>query len=150
MAYQVLLSEEFHGMTDAWTEHLCLEILADGRIELSSRSAEPLMAGDWSAGEVEWPEGYDPDSDDGDDDDDGVLPLTVGGKLVAGRDGDFIVGEELQPHHDEVIAAFNPGEINAARVWLKDYGWAEKPGFERAWMTISETLSSSDHRRQSH
>ena len=74
MSYRVLLSAQFHGSMDAWTEHLCLETVSDGRIELSSRSPEVLMSPDWADGDVIWPEGYDPESDDGSD----VLPLTVG------------------------------------------------------------------------
>ena len=67
MSYRVVLKSEFHGSIDAWTESLCLEILPDGRVAITSRSAEPLMGEGWEAGEVVWPEGYDPE-DDGDRD----------------------------------------------------------------------------------
>ena len=79
---------------DAWTEYLCLEILPDRRVAITSRSAEPLMGKGWEAGEVVWPEGYDPENDDGD-----TLPISVGGKTVAGRDGDFLVGEAPPGSH---------------------------------------------------
>ena len=79
---------------DAWTEYLCLEILPDRRVAITSRSAEPLMGKGWEAGEVVWPEEYDPENDDGD-----TLPISVGGKTVAGRDGDFLVGEAPPGSH---------------------------------------------------
>ena len=85
-------------------EYLCLEILPDRRVAITSRSAEPLMGKGWEAGEVVWPEGYDPENDDGD-----TLPISVGGKTVAGRDGDFLVGEELLPHSDDATVTFSPG-----------------------------------------
>jgi hypothetical protein len=139
MSYRVLLSAPFHGSIDAWTEHLCLETLPDGRIEISSRSAEVLMGPDWADGDVVWPEGYDPESDDGSD----ALPLTVGGKAVAGRDGDYIVGEDLRPHSDDSIARFSLGQITDAFSWLQNYGWTTKPGFADAWTLIQEAFSIS-------
>ena len=33
---------EFSGRIDAWTEYLCMERLADGSLELSSRAPELL------------------------------------------------------------------------------------------------------------
>ena len=86
---------EFRGMTDAWTEYLCIEQLADGGVELSSRSRELLGYGDWWLGDVVWPDGYVPDQDNPDAD--AVLPLTVAGKAVFGRDGDGIVGHGWSP-----------------------------------------------------
>jgi hypothetical protein len=139
MSYRVLLSAQFHGSIDAWTEHLCLETLSDGCIEISSRSAEVLMGPDWADGDVVWPKGYDPESDDGSD----VLPLTVGGKAVAGRDGDYIVGEDLRPHSDDSIARFSLGQVADAFSWLQHYGWAIRPGFADAWTVIQEAFSIS-------
>ena len=52
------------------------------------------MGEGWEAGEVVWPEAYDPENDDGD-----TLPISVGGKTVAGRDGDFLVGEAPPGSH---------------------------------------------------
>jgi hypothetical protein len=123
----VLLSGEFHGAVDAWTEHLCLEVRTDGRVELSSRSRELLMGYGWEAGEVVWPEGYDPEHADN-----GVLPLSVGGKAVAGTSGDFIVGENLVPHVGGSTAVFDHGQTEDARSWLASYGWWGKPGIEDA------------------
>ena len=137
MSYRVVLKSEFHGSIDAWTEYLCLEILPDRRVTITSRSAEPLMGGGWEAGEVVWPEGYDPENDDGD-----TLPISVGGKTVAGRDGDFLVGEELLPHSDDATVTFSPGQQAAARSWLENYGWSKRPGFREAWLEIEATLST--------
>jgi hypothetical protein len=95
----------------------------DGGLELSSRSNEVLGYGDWWDGEVVWPEGYEPDANDHDKAED-VLPLTVGGKTVRGRDGDAVVGEKLVPHYDYSVATFRPGQSADARVWLEDYGWS--------------------------
>lgn len=137
MSYEVLLTAEFHGAMDVWTEHLCVEVLPDRRVELSSRSAEPLMGDGWEAGEVVWPDDYDPDDDEAGDD---VLPVSVGGKRVAGKDGDFIVGEELMPHSDDAVAIFDRGQVEEAREWLKAYGWADRPGFPKAWAAIQNFL----------
>ena len=135
---EVLGSLQFSGFTDAWTEYLCLERLADGGVELSSRSFELVGYGrDWF-GEPVWPEGYDPDADDADQD---VLPLSVGGKLVTGRDGDAIQGEELVPHDDEAIVTFRRGEFQDAREWLEGRGWTKASNFEDALKKIKEALS---------
>jgi hypothetical protein len=82
---------EFHGAIDAWAEYLCVERLADGSLELSSRSGELLgYSGDWF-GEPVWPEGCGPDVDED------VLSTTVGGKTILGRDRDGVVGHKLVP-----------------------------------------------------
>jgi hypothetical protein len=129
---------EFSGAIDAWTEYLCMERLADGSLELSSRSKELLGYGDWWDGEVVWPEGYNPDDPDTDED---VLPLTVGGKTVSGRDGDGIIGHELVPHNDDAVAVFRRGQSEDARVWLQRYGWSRTPNFEAAMEKIKNALS---------
>jgi hypothetical protein len=138
MSYRVVLEGEFHGSTDAWTEYLCLEILPDRRVTITSRSAELLMGEGWEAGKVVWPQGYDPDNNDRD-----TLPISVGGKAVAGRDGDFVVGEELVPHSDDATATFGAGQQAAARSWLDGYGWSKCPGFKQAWLAIEAALSVS-------
>ena len=90
---EILGSVEFSGCLDAWTECLCLKRLPDGGIELSSRRFVLLRyEGEWFGKPVVWPEGYDADVDDADQD---VLPISVGGTLVRGRDGCGIVGNEL-------------------------------------------------------
>jgi hypothetical protein len=130
---------EFHGATDSWTEYLCIEKLADGSLELSSRSNELLGYGDWWLGEVVWPEGYSPDANDPDGDED-VLPLSVGGRTVWRRNGDGIVGHELVPHSDDAVAVFQPGQSQEARGWLEGYGWSRAPNFEAAMEKINEAL----------
>jgi hypothetical protein len=136
MSYRVLLESEFHGATDVWTEYLCLEVLPDLRVVITSRSAVLLMGEGWEAGEIVWPEGYDPENDNGD-----TLPISVGGKAVAGRDGDFLVGEELLPHSDDATAMFIPGQQAAAQSWLEKYGWSQRPGFRETWLEIEATLA---------
>ncbi len=137
MSYRILLEGEFHGAIDAWTEYLCLEIMPGGRVTITSRSAELLMGEGWEAGEAVWPQGYDPESDDGE-----TLPISVGGKTVAGRDGDFLVGEELVPHSGDATTTFSPGQQTAARSWLENYGWSERAGFREAWLEIDAALST--------
>lgn len=80
------------------------------------------MGEGWEAGEVVWPEGYDPENDDGD-----TLPISVGGKTVAARDGDFLVGEELLPHSDNadgnVQQTAGRCSILAGKLWLVGTAW---------------------------
>jgi hypothetical protein len=135
---EILGSLGFSGAIDGWTEYLCLTRLPAGGIELSSRSYELLgYERDWF-GEPVWPEGYDPHADDADWD---VLPLSVGGKLVQGRDGDAIQGEELVPHDDDAIVTFRQGEFEDALRWLEDRGWARAPNFEAMLRKIKDALS---------
>ena len=84
------------------------------------------MGEGWEAGEVVWPEGYDPENGDGD-----TLPISVGGKSVAGRDGDFLVGEELLLHSDDATVTLSPGQQAAARSWLKIMAGRSAQGLER-------------------
>jgi hypothetical protein len=136
---EILGSVEFSGFTDTWTEYLCLKRLPDGGVELSSRSCELLgYGGTWWSGEPVWPEGYDPDADDADED---VLPLSVGGKLVRGRDGDGIVGDDLLPHDDGAVVTFRYGELEDARRWLQERGWTRAPDFKDAMKKIKDALS---------
>lgn len=139
MPYKVLLTAEFHGAMDTWTEYLCIQAFPNSQIELSSRSREALMGYGWSAGEIIWPESYDPDDEESEGCD--VVPVSVAGKPVIGRDGDFFVGETLLPHADDAVAIFSRGQANDARRWLKAYGWADKRGFAAAWETIEKALS---------
>ena len=138
IAMVILGPFEFHGAIDAWTEYLCMNRLRDS-LELSSLSRELLGYGsEWWLGEVVWPEGHNPDDNEG-----GVLPLTVAGKAVWGRDGDGVVGRKLVPHTDEAVAVFRRGQSRDARVWLEDYGWSRAPKFETAMGMINAALSTS-------
>jgi hypothetical protein len=117
-----------------------MERLPDGGVELSSRSFELLgYEKTWWAGEVIWPEGYDPNADDADQED--VLPLSVDGKLVRGRDGDGIVGNELLPHDDDSVVTFRHGELEDAHEWLEERGWTRAPNSEEAMKKIKDALS---------
>ena len=95
------------------------------------------MCAGWAAGPVILPEGYDPDACVFEEE---VLPLTVGGKAVAGRDGDFLVGENLEPHSDDAVITFEPEQAAAASAWLKEYGWSRQLGFAEAWRAIEAAL----------
>jgi len=142
MPYEVLLDAEFSGATDGWTEYLCIEVLPDGQVELSSRSAEVLMRLGDEVDDVVWPDGYDPDDGEPDDDepDDEILLVSVGGKRVAGWDGEYILGEKLVPHGDDATACFVKGETEEARAWLTSYGWSDREDFSKAWAIIEKAL----------
>jgi hypothetical protein len=129
---------EFHGRLDTWNEYLCMERLEDGRLELSSRRRVLLGYENSWFGEVVWPEGHDPDQNEGD-----ILPVTVDGTAVWGRDGSGIVGHELVSYGDEAVRVFRLGESEDARVWLGDYGWARAANFEAAMEMIKAALSKS-------
>jgi hypothetical protein len=138
---EILGSFRFSGFTDSWTEYLCLKRLPNDGVELSSRSYELIGYGStWWDGEPVWPEGYDPDADDADQD---VLPVSVGGKLVTGRDGDAIQGEKLVPHDDDAIVTFRQGEFEDALRWLEDRGWARAPNFEAMTKQIKDALKGT-------
>lgn len=136
----VLLAAEFSGRLDTWTEHLCIAVEPDGTVVLSSCCRELLMYEGRADGEVLWPEGHEPDPEDEDREDD-ILPLSIGGIPVFGRDGCAIVGEQLLPYSDDSLIRLRLGEIRAAREWLEDYGWANQTGFEFAWQRIRKILS---------
>ena len=135
---EILATKQFSGAIDAWREYLCLNRLPDGSLEISSRSRELLGYENEWFGDPVWPEGYDLDGDDYD-----VLPVTVGGKRVLGRDGCGVVGEDLQPHTDDSVAVFRPGEIANAEEWLRGYGWGSCPDFETIMQRLREGLQGA-------
>jgi hypothetical protein len=92
---------------------------------------------------VVWPEGHNPDENEG-----GILPVTVDGTAVWGRDGSGIVGHEFVSYGDEAVAAFRPGEFEDALAWLEDYGWSRAPNFEVAMKKIKNALSADGNLSQ--
>jgi hypothetical protein len=127
---------EFYGRLDAWNEYLWRERLEDGSLEFSSRRRVLLGYENSWFGEVVWPEGHNPDENEGD-----ILPVTVDGTAVWGRDGGGVVGHQLVPYGDEAVRVFRPGESEDAQGWLEDYGWARAPNFEAAIEMIKDALS---------
>ena len=77
--YEVLLSGEFYGAVDSWTEYLCVARNPDGSITLTSRARQILA----EAGRYK---------------ERGWLPETIRRKDVWGYDGDYVVGQRLLPH----------------------------------------------------
>ena len=67
--HEIILSGEFYGFVDSWTEYLCLERNPDGSITLTSRSRE-ILAQSGRYKERGW------------------LPATIRRKEVWGYDGD--------------------------------------------------------------
>lgn len=136
-----LLSRAVSTPADSWTEHLCLQRIDRGSIELSIRAREVLAHLSELDGDVIWPEGYDPDGREEVDDDE-VLPLSIDGKRVWGRDGEILLGSDLVPINDTATARFALGEIDAARTWLERANWQRVQGFDAAWLEISETIAT--------
>lgn len=133
---EVVLESAFFGAVDGWTEYLCVEVLPSGWIEVTSCSREVLCMDPPEGRDVVWPEGYDPENDEHA----GTLPISVDGKVVAERDGDFLVGETLYPHSDDAVIRVERGDVETALEWARGYGWAEQPGFEEAWRKVEEAI----------
>lgn len=138
----VLLSRAVSTPADSWTEHLCLQCI-DGRgIELSIRAQEVLADLSALEGDVVWPEGCDPGACHEVDADNDLLPLSIDGKRVWGRDGDVLLGRELVPITDTTSARFALGEIEAAQTWLERADWQRVQGYDAAWLKISEAIAT--------
>jgi hypothetical protein len=74
--FEVLLSGEFYGATDSWTEYLCLARNPDGSITLTSRAREILAeAARYRKNDY--------------------LPATIRRKEAWEFDGDYVVGRRL-------------------------------------------------------
>ena len=127
--HEIIAETECSGMTDSWTEYLCLEHHPDGSVTLSSMVYDILSyEGDFE-GEVVWPEGavpenYDPETNRYEYDpdlEDQPLPISIAGKPVGGFEDGSYIGTELVLPHDEATATFKPGEGLKAREWAVEH-----------------------------
>ena len=135
-----LLSRAVSTPADGWTEHLCLQRVDRHSIELSIRAREVLAHVSELDGDVIWPEGYDFDGREEVDDDE-VLPLSIDGKRVWGRDGEILLGSDLVPINDTATARFAAGEVDAAQEWLGQSDWRRTQGFDAAWREIVDAIA---------
>lgn len=110
----------FHcsNMASTWTEYLCMEVLPDGSLELTSKSREVLGADGALGDDVVWPEGFDPEDEDCDNQ---PWPISIGGKQVVTCEDGIYLGAELGPHSDGSSATFEPGESVEAVNWVLRY-----------------------------
>ena len=124
--YETLLSAEFSGATDCWTEYLCIERHRNGGITLSSRGHEVID------------EAYKYNDEDGNEDfspliDDGYTGLEIG--------GDYVLGEELVLQDDYATVTVERGVTRKwAKSWLEERGWNKKKGYAQAWERIEAML----------
>lgn len=125
---EILLSAEFSGMPDIWTEHLCLERHTNGSITLSSRGRAVLA-------EVRQ---YRDDDDEGEGE--FHLPKYIDGERVWGADCEYVFGTELVPHNDDAEVTVAAGDTESAANWLSEYGWTAKPGYQEVWARIKDAL----------
>jgi hypothetical protein len=125
---EILLSGEFYGAIDSWTEFLCLERHLDGTITLSSRGHQIL-------GETM------PYSDE---DGNLSLPPILNGQVVGGHEGDYVIGTELVPHGQGAEVTISVEQIEFAVRWLEDRGWNRMPGCGAAWCRIQAALGIVD------
>jgi hypothetical protein len=102
--YQVLLSGEFWGAHDLWTEYLCMERNKDGSITLTSRSRQFLA----EAGRYK---------------ERGGLPATIRRKEVWGYDGDYVVGRRLLPDDGDAELTVFQNQFDVAARWLIARKW---------------------------
>ena len=119
--YEVLLSGEFYGFVDSWTEYLCMERNQEGSIALTSRSREILA----EAGRYK---------------EKGWLPATIRRKEVWGYDGDYVVGQRLLPHDGDAELTVSRNQFDVAARWLIGRKWNLQPEFGEAWAQIRSAL----------
>jgi hypothetical protein len=122
--FEILITGEFYGALDSWTEYLCLARNVDGSITLSSRSRE-ILAEAAKYRERGW------------------LPATIRRKEVSGFDGDYVVGKRLLLHDGEAEIAVSQDQFDVAVEWLMRRKWHLQAQFEEAWAQIRATLYSS-------
>jgi hypothetical protein len=118
--FEVLITGEFYGATDSWTEYLCLARNADGSITLSSRSREIL------AEAARYRERD--------------LPATIRRKEVAGFDGDYVVGTRLRLQDGDAEITISPNQFDLAAGWLTRRKWHLQTQFGQAWIRIRSAL----------
>jgi hypothetical protein len=123
MRFEVLMSGEFWGAHDSWTEYLCLARNADGSITLTSRSHE-ILAESGRYKERGW------------------LPSTIRRKEVRGFEGDYVVGNKLLPHDSDAELTVSPDRFDVAAEWLTRRKWHLQAQFEEAWAQIRAALYS--------
>lgn len=111
-----------------WTEYLCMTELPVGFIRLASKSREVLCDdGSLEDHTVVWPDGYDPDDEDCDEQ---RWPVSIDGKLVVEFEDGIYLGEELEPI-DGAAATFARGDWSEARRWILDH-------YESAYAVVDE------------
>jgi hypothetical protein len=119
--YEILLSGEFYGAVDTWTEYLCLARNPDGSITLTSRARQILA----EAGRYK---------------ERGWLPATIRRKEVWGYDGDYVVGQRLLPHDGDAELTVSRNQFDVAAGWLTGRKWDRQPEFGEAWASIRSAL----------
>jgi hypothetical protein len=119
--YEILLSGEFYGAVDSWTEYLCLARNPDGSITLTSRARQILA----EAGRYKKR---------------GWLPATIRRKEVWGYDGDYVVGQRLLPHDGDAELTVLQNQFQLAAEWLIRRKWDIQPEFGEAWARIRSAL----------
>jgi hypothetical protein len=119
--FEVLITGDFYGSVDSWTEYLCLARNADGSITLSSRSREILA----EAARCRQRD---------------VLPARIGRKAVWGFDGDYVVGKRLLLHDADAEITVSQHQFDVAAEWLIRRKWNLQHQFGRAWARIRSAL----------
>ncbi len=119
--YEVLLSGEFWGAHDFWTEYLCMDRNKDGSITLTSRSRE-ILAESGRYRKRGW------------------LPATIRRKEVWGYDGDYVVGGRLLQHDGDAEMTVSLNQFDVAARWLIRRKWNLQPEFGEAWAQIRSAL----------
>jgi hypothetical protein len=119
--FEILITGEFYGSVDSWTEYLCLARNADGSITLNSRSREILA----EAGKYR---------------ERGWLPATIRRKEVEGYDGDYVVGKRLLLHDAEAEITVRQNQFDVAAAWLISRKWNLQDQIGRAWARIRSAL----------
>ena len=112
--YEILLSGEFYGADDSWTEYLCMARNPDGSITLTSRARQILA----EAGRYK---------------ERGWLPATIRRKEVWGYDGDYVVGQQLLPHDGDAELTVSRNQFDVAARWLSGRKWDSRAEFGEAW-----------------
>jgi hypothetical protein len=99
--FDVLLSGEFYGFVDSWTEYLCLARNQDGSITLTSRSRE-ILAESGRYRQRGW------------------LPATIRRKEAWGYDGDYVVGQRLLHQDGDAEITVPQNQFHLAAEWLNN------------------------------